>query len=329
MGLIRRLLAGALGLALAGLLFFGGLNLGAQWLRDKAADPGPLAAPKVMMIERGASTGVIARQLEAEGAITDRRLFLAAIWLADPGPVLKAGEYELPAAASINDLITLFATGKVLLHRLTVPEGLTTAEVLGLVADAPALAGAITAKPAEGSLLPETYSFPRGLTRDALVEKMAADRAKLLADLWAGRAGGLRLKTPEEAVTLASIVEKETGLPAERPRVAAVFLNRLARGMPLQADPTVVYGLTMGKGPLGRDLSRADLQTKHAWNTYVIPGLPPGPIANPGRASLAAVLNPPETKELYFVADGTGGHAFAETLAQHNANVARWRKLNP
>jgi UPF0755 protein len=212
-------------------------------------------------------------------------------------------------------------------HRLTIPEGLTSAEIVALVAAAPDLEGSVPAAlPADGSLLPETYFFSKGDTREQLLERMRKGMSDALAELWPARDGAVALKTVAEAVTLASIVEKETGLAAERPRVASVFFNRLAQGMPLQSDPTVIYALTGGKGPLGRALLRADLQVASPYNTYANPGLPPGPIANPGRASLEAVLHPDSTKDLYFVADGSGGHAFAATLDEHNRNVAAWRK---
>jgi UPF0755 protein len=225
--------------------------------------------------------------------------------------------------------------GDVVLRQVTIPEGLTTAQVLDLLAGVDGLEGTISMPPSEGSLLPETYDYTLGDTREMLIERMRKGMDSLIAELWPKRAAELPLKSPEEAVILASIVEKETGIPAERPRVAAVFVNRLKRGMPLQSDPTVIYGLTRGKvasvangeGILGRKLIRADLDLDNPYNTYRILGLPPGPIANPGRASLEAVLNPPATTELYFVADGTGGHAFASTLEEHNRNVARWRKL--
>jgi len=210
---------------------------------------------------------------------------------------------------------------------ITIPEGLTSIEIFDLVSAAKDLSGELTVTAAEGSLMPETYSVTLGATRDAFVTRMAvaADAAK--AELWPERAPDLPFDTWEEAVTLASIVEKETGVAAERGKVAGVFINRLRIGMRLQSDPTVIYGITQGSGPLGRKLRRSDLDTDTPYNSYTRAGLPPGPICNPGRAALKAVLNPVETDAFYFVADGTGGHAFARTLAEHNRNVAKWRKL--
>ena len=242
------------------------------------------------------------------------------------GRPLRAGEYRFPAGVSARAAMQRMLDGDSMQRRLVVAEGLTAVEVLALVAAAEGLEG--EAPPAaEGALLPETYFYSWGDERAPLVARMAAAMRETLAGLWAARAPGLPLDSAEAALTLASIVEKETALAAERPRVAAVFLNRLRRGMPLQSDPTVIYALTGGDGALDRPLLRADLAAPSPYNTYLNAGLPPGPIANPGRASIAAVLQPAETRELYFVADGQGGHAFAETLDEHNRNVAAWRKL--
>ena len=307
-----------------------GAVAGYLWLQQRFDAPGPLAAPKSVVIERGAGVAFIAQVLADAGVVDEPLVFTIGVRLFSRGQTLKAGEYEFAPGMSQRQAMQLLIDGGTLMHRLTMAEGLTSAEVLALVAAAEALTGDMPAVPPEGSLLPETYFFSRGETRAELVRRMTANMADTLAELWAGRDPNLPLRTPEEAVVLASIVEKETGVAAERPRVAAVFINRLNLGMALQSDPTIIYALTLGKAPLGRELTRADLQNKSPYNTYVTPGLPPGPIANPGRAALEAVLHPATTKDLFFVADGTGGHAFAETLDEHNKNVAAWRKLrNP
>jgi UPF0755 protein len=239
---------------------------------------------------------------------------------------LKFGEYIIPAHASMKQVMEMMAEGKVIEYRLTAAEGLTSAMILRIVLADPVLTGDARAAPPEGSLLPETYLFMRGTTRDDLLRRMASDHKKLAEKLWAERKKDLPYDTLEEAVILASIVEKETGLAAERPQVASVFVNRLRKGMRLQSDPTIIYGLTGGE-PLGHPLRQSELDKPNPYNTYQIDGLPPGPICNPGRASLEAVMNPPDTKYIYFVADGTGGHAFAATLDEHNRNVAKLREL--
>ncbi|MBY0423163.1 MAG: endolytic transglycosylase MltG, partial [Parvularculaceae bacterium] len=260
------------------------------------------------------------------GAINDKRIFIAAVRAHQMQSKLKAGEYSIPARASMIEIIRRLVEGKSITHALTAPEGRTTAQILRLVAAEAALAGDITLAPKEGDLLPETYVFTRGLKRDELVRIMMDAQAKLLDELWNGRASELPFSTKEEAVILASIVEKETALPDERRRIAGVFVNRLKKRMRLESDPTIIYGLTKGE-PLGRGLRQSELRRETPYNTYVIPGLPPTPIANPGRAAIEAVLNPLETDELFFVADGTGGHVFSKTYAEHRANVARWRRI--
>ena len=255
-------------------------------------------------------------------------MFVAAVRLSGVAPHLKAGEYRFPAHASLAQVIEQLTQGRTVVHKLTVPEGLTSIEVLQLVDNAEALAGDPPPPPPEGSLLPETYFYSYGDTRVALLQRMQAAMQETLKGLWDARKPGLPLATPEQALTLASIVEKETALPTERPHIAGLFLNRLKRGMRLQSDPTVAYGLTNGEAPLGHEISRADLDSDTPFNTYRIEGLPPHPIANPGRAAIAAVLQPEDTRDLYFVADGTGGHVFSETLEQHNRNVRRWRALH-
>ncbi|MFO1189935.1 MAG: endolytic transglycosylase MltG [Alphaproteobacteria bacterium] len=289
--------------------------------------PGPLPESVTIIVPRGAGTRVIAGQLSASGIIHDPWSFLAgAVALGDAGRI-KAGEYTFAARASGRDVLAKLVAGDAVIRRLTIAEGLTTAQILAQIQAAEGLDGTIGPRPAEGDLLPETYYYRYGDSRADAVARMRRGMSETLAELWAKRAPDLPLSSPAQAVVLASIVEKETGLAAERGRIAGVFYNRLRLGMRLQSDPTVIYGLTGGAGPLDRPLVRADLERDTPYNTYARDGLPPGPIANPGRQSLIAVLNPEATDELYFVADGNGGHVFAKTLAEHNRNVARWRQI--
>ena len=291
--------------------------------------PGPLETTKNIVIARGAGPATMAKVLRDEGVISHDRLFRLALMI-DPSPKpIKAGEYEIPAHISMQALVELLQSGKVVQRRLTVPEGVTTAEVIELVRKTEALAGEITLDLKEGDLLPETYFYSRDDTRDGLLSRMKEAMEKTLDEAWRKRAPGLPLVTRREALVLASIIEKETAIPAERPKVAAVFLNRLRRRMKLESDPTVIYGLSGGKAVVpNRELTRADLQSTSPYNTYMIGGLPPGPICNPGRASIVAATNPaPRDRSLYFVADGQGGHAFANNLLEHNRNVERWRQI--
>jgi UPF0755 protein len=306
----------------------GGAAAVGYWGYRQFTAPGPAASDVQLVIPKGAGASAIAAHLAGAGVVADPLIFKLGARIFAEGRPLKAGEYLFPARISPQAAMELLLDGKTVVRRLTVAEGLTSREVLALVAGAEAMAGEVpAAAPPEGALLPETYHYSWGDDRAALVARMAESMQAALDELWPARAEGLPITTPEEAVILASIVEKETGVASERPRVAAVFVNRLNKGMPLQSDPTVIFALTRGEAPLGRTLTRADLTLDDPYNTYAIPGLPPGPIANPGRAALAAVLQPAQTRELYFVADGSGGHAFAETLDEHNRNVAAWRKL--
>ena len=287
--------------------------------------PGPLAQPITIVIPKGSGLEAIARRLEANRVIVDRYSFMVGSKLRHV--VLKAGEYEFPAQISAEAAMAMIAEGRTVKHKLTIAEGLTVRQIAAELDQADFLSGTLGPLPPEGSLLPETWVLSRDDDRGELVARMEKAMRQTLDELWAKRAPDLPLKSPEEALILASVVERETGIAAERPRVAGVFLNRLRLGMRLQSDPTVIYGLSNGLGVLERPLTRADLEAGHAWNTYVIDRLPKTPIANPGRASIEAVLHPAKTDALYFVADGSGGHVFANSLDEHNKNVANWRKL--
>lgn len=318
-----RFLIAVVGLCLAAAIGI----LGPRWALAWYEGPGPSTEARTIVLERRGTSEAIGAALEGNGVLTHVRLFMLAARLTAGAGELKAGEYLFPAAISPAGILDLLRSGKTIVHRLVVPEGLTSAEIVGLVAQAEAMSGDIAAKPDEGTLLPETYFYSWGDKRQALIDRMRRGMTKLVADLWAARKPGLALDTPAEAVTLASIVEKETGIEAERPLIAGVFYNRLKQGMKLQSDPTVSFAITQGDHPLGRTLNRADLDMASPYNTYFAKGLPPGPIANPGRAALKAVLDPAPTDALYFVADGSGGHAFSATLEAHNKAVQHWRQL--
>lgn len=313
---------------IAGLLLLAAAAVaaGGYFAWREATRPGPLADDIIILFEPGTSASSMAEKLLDAGAIRYPELFQAAAKIRGDAAKLKAGEYKIKAAASVVDIIDLLVEGKSILHYLTAPEGRTTAQILKLVAAEEALSGDLTLAPAEGELLPETYAFTRGRTRDELVGDMMKAQDALMDQLWRNRATDLPFATPEEAIILASIVEKETGVAAERPLIAAVFVNRLKKRMRLQSDPTIIYGLTQGE-PLGRGLRVSEIERPTPYNTYVIFGLPPTPIANPGRAAIEAVLNPADSDALYFVADGAGGHVFASSLEEHNRNVAQWRRI--
>lgn len=316
MGRMLRWLGGAIVLlaALAGL---------AAWQASRIYQaPGPLAEPANHVVPRG-GTEVIAASLLRAGIVEDGRAFALAAWLTRPQGPLRAGEFAFPARASLAEVLAVLREARPVQRRLTIPEGLTAAQILALLERTEGLTGPIPVL-AEAEILPETYAYQWGDARAPLLRRAEAAMDAALAEAWAQRAEGLPLATAREALVLASIVEEETALPEERPRVAAVFLNRLRRNMPLQSDPTVAYAASSGAG-LDRPLSRADLERDSPFNTYRVRGLPPAPIAAPGRDSLRAVTRPAQTEELYFVANGEGGHAFARTLEEHNRNVARWR----
>ena len=290
--------------------------------------PGPKAregATTTVILPRGSSVGEIARDLRAAGVIGSREVFLLAAKLGGAARRLKAGEYEFKSGEAMAEVLSDIEQGKVVRHFVAVPEGWTSEMAANAVRAQPVLTGDVETPP-EGAILPDNYQVERGEARAQVMQKMRAARDKLLSELWTSRSPDVPLQTPDQAVTLASLVEKETGIPAERPRIAAVFENRLRAGMKLESDPTIIYGISQGR-PLGRGLTMREVVTATPYNTYRIAGLPPTPIANPGRASLAAVLNPPKSDELFFVADGTGGHVFASTYAQHAANVAKWRAI--
>lgn len=312
--------------AAAALLFVTLLGAAATWrLADLYVSPGVHAEPVRVLIPRGSGGEAIADILAENGAIASAWAFLAGARWDGNLSKLKAGEYAIPAHASAREVAALLASGRTVVRRVTLVEGHTSAQILTILRGLEGIEGE-PPSPAEGSLLPDTYFYSWGETRARLLERAARAQRELLAELWPKRAADLPFRTPEEALVLASIVERETGHADERSRVAAVFVNRLRIGMRLQADPTVAYGVDPS-GPLGRPLSRADLENRHPWNTYIHAGLPPTPIAHPGRASIEAVLNPPKTDELYFVADGEGRHVFARTLPEHNRNVARLREI--
>lgn len=288
---------------------------------------GPLAEPSNVIFKKGMGFQAIVDHMAEKGVIRHPLLFKAIAAVTGDGRKFKAGEYAFPAGISPRLAMEMVASGEVVVHKITIPEGLTVPEIMALLQQEAVLEGAAPQGIKEGALLPETYHFTYGDTRQQVVAWMQAAMQQLLAEVWPKRKVNLPVRTVEEALVLASIVEKETGVASERPRVAAVFVNRLKLGMKLQSDPTVAYGVEKDKGPLKQALTLKDLQYDSPYNTYMYAGLPPAPIANPGRASIEAVLNPPETKELYFVATGTGGHNFSETLSQHNAYVQQYRKV--
>ncbi|MCW2237083.1 endolytic transglycosylase MltG [Azospirillum canadense] len=301
--------------AAGGIAFWGALRVMA---------PGPLDHAETVVIARGSGLEAIALTLDDAGVIDSPLLFVAGAKFTGP---LKAGEYAFPAGISIDGILEMMRQGHTVVRRFTVPEGLTSAQVVALLDKEPALSGELKAVPKNGNLLPETYHYSYGDTRAGLIDRMQHAMDQAMAEAWKARDQNLPFDTPQQALTLASIVEKETGIPAERGKVAGVFVNRLQADMKLQSDPTVIFALTDGAGELGRALTRNDWKVESPYNTYQVTGLPPGPIANPGRASIQAALHPERHEFLYFVADGGGGHVFAKTLPDHNKNVAKWRDV--
>lgn len=311
-------------LAVGGVLYFG---------KQSFEKPGPLTDNATVIVSSGSGLSGITDRLAAQGVIADDwmddLIFNLGVRFHKNEKKLKAGEYAFAPGVSMREVMTDLVEGNAINHAVTIPEGWTTAQIIQRVKDNPILVGDITTSPPEGALLPETYSFTRGTTRQQIIDQMQKAQSDALAEIWDRRVADLPIKTPEELVILASVVEKETAKADERPRVAGVFVNRLNKGMRLQSDPTILYGLFGGEA-WTRDrsgITRSQLQAKNPYNTYQIDALPPGPIGNPGRAAMEAVANPSRTKDLFFVADGTGGHIFAETYEQHQANVRKWRKI--
>jgi len=326
-----RLLNGVLTL-FAVLLVGGGAAV--FWVESQIEKTGPLQEPKVFVVRKGDGARDVAERLESDGIIASQHLFVLhyvgrsiATWFGAKPQSLKAGDYQIRPQASIADVAEALSEGRSVLFRITLPEGLTSWQIVERLKADKNLTGEVEQIPLEGSLLPDTYKFSRGMTRAQLLDLMRSEQDEFLAKAWANRAPDLPLKTVQEALVLASIVEKETGRNDERERVAAVFVNRLRANMRLQSDPTILYGIAGGQVSWGRTIMKQDIQQRTSHNTYQIDGLPPTPICNPGRASILAVLNPAKTKELFFVADGNGGHVFSETLKDHNAAVANWRKV--
>ncbi len=303
------------------------------------AKPGPTAENTTYVVQQGASGASIAQGLQRQGVIGDALLFRIASRLYGGGRTLQAGEYEIPAHASVRQIVELMASGAAMQHAVTFPEGITIRGVMKVIEDNDVLTGPMPEAPPEGSILPETYHVERGMTRAALLQQMREARDRALAEIWAGRDQSIPARTPDQLVSLASIVERETGVASERPLVAAVFTNRLRRPMRLESDPTIIYGVCKQFPARCRDgrlidaaghirvIRQSEIALNTGYNTYRIDGLPPTPICNPGRSALEATAHPAQSNALFFVADGTGGHAFAATVAEHNANVARWRTI--
>src|SRR4051794_41644413 len=298
-----------------------------QYGKHRIETAGPLDRDKIVNIPKGLGLRDIADLLARENVIDQPMVFIGSVLVLKAKDELKFGEYKFTRQITLRETIDVIVEGKVVQHAFTIPEGLTSEQIVARLAEVDFLSGNIREIPKEGTLLPETYSFPRYMTREQAIQRMQNAHRRVVQEVWDRRSPDLPVKTPEALVTLASIVEKETGRPDERSRVAAVFVNRLRQRIKLQADPTIIYGLVGGKGTLGRPIMRSEIEQPTPYNTYVIEGLPPGPIANPGRASLEAAANPARTKEIYFVADGTGAHAFAENLPQHQQNIAKLRQF--
>jgi UPF0755 protein len=325
-----------LGLLVLGLLVLGGLL---YWGAQQFYGPGPVTADTTFIVERNSGLGSVATRLEEQGLIADsgpvggRFLFQLGGYALKKQGQIKAGEFHIPAGASMADILHEITEGKPIQYAVTVPEGFTAWQVVNRLNEDVFLTGEISSLPPEGTVLPETYSYERGDTRASVLERMQKDMADRIAEIWADCDPEVcgpdkPIKTQDDLVTLASIVEKETGLASERDKVAAVFINRLKRGMKLQSDPTIIYGITKGEGPLGRQLRKSEIEAATDYNTYQIEGLPKGPIANPGVESLTAVAHPAKTADLYFVAAGADpgqGHLFAASYAQHQRNVAKYR----
>src|SRR3954462_8780428 len=296
--------------------------------RQMLEAPGPLQEEKIVSFPARSGKRDFADILQREG-VTDVNpwVFIGSVFALKASSDLKPGEYAFQKNASLRDVIGTLVEGKVVQHAVTIPEGLTSEQIVTRLTDNDIFSGSVREMPREGTLLPETYKFPRGTTRDQVIQRMQVSQKRVLAEIWERRNPDVPIKSPEPLVTMASIVEKEPGKYDERSRVAALFVNRLRQRIKLQSDPTIIYGLVGGKGTLGRPIKRSEIQQPSPYNTYVVDGLPPGPTANPGRASLEAAANPARTRDLFFVADGTGGHAFSDTYDQHQKNVAKLRAM--
>jgi UPF0755 protein len=326
---IVRVISGVLTVALVSMLIIGGISFA---IYNQFESPGPLEATRTVIIPKGEGRIAIAERLEREGVISNRWTFvgghlLHSFFARKKNGELKAGEYEIKEHASMRDVIDTLSAGKSILYKTTLPEGLTSEQIVERLKAEPSLSGEVTDVPPEGTLLPDTYYFSKGASRQEILDRMHDEMQKAISTLWSSRDPDLPISTPDQLITFASIVEKETGRPDERDRVAAVFYNRLKKGMRLQSDPTIIYGIVGGQGSLGRGITKADIETKSPYNTYQISGLPPGPICNPGKSAIMAALHPAKTEDLYFVADGSGGHAFSATLKDHNAAVQKWREI--
>ena len=313
-----------LALLLAAAIIAGGVYF---WGKAAYVAAGPLVETTAVVIPSGAGVKTIAKILEKRGVVEYPWLFIFAARMESAHRKLKAGEYAFPAFVSTAGVLAILLEGRTIVHRITIPEGLSSRQIVDLLRAAKALSGDIRKIPPEGALLPETYDYSLGDARVGMLDRMRRARDKALAEIWAARPKTSLLSSPEQVIVLASIIEKETGRADERARISGVFHNRLRLGMRLQSDPTVAFGVTGGASVLGRALTRADLSADNPYNTYRVKGLPPGPICNPGKAAIAAAMAPLQTKELYFVADGAGGHVFAKNLRAHNRNAAKWRRL--
>ncbi len=319
---MRRVLIGIVILAVVVAVTF----FAEQWSFFAPGPPVQHRRATIVWIKPGVRSAQIAQELQNAGVLRSAVLFRLGVAVRGKSAALKAGEYAFPSGASMADVMGILTSGKSIEHKITAAEGLTSAMIYDIVRRDPMLTGNAGVAPAEGSLLPETYLYTRSTSRGAMLGRMARAQQRLLAREWPTRSPGLPFKSAQEAVILASIVEKETAISQERPHVAAVFINRLRLGMKLQSDPTVIYGLTRGY-PLGRGIRESELAAPTPYNTYVVTGLPPTPICNPGKASIAAVLHPEASGDLYFVANGRGGHVFTKSIAQHEENVAKWRRV--
>jgi UPF0755 protein len=322
--MMRHVAANVLTLLVAGMVVLFGLIV---WAKSAYRESGPLDEPLRFDVASGETFARVTERLEDAGAIDSAAMFRIAARYTKLDRGLKFGEYEFPAAASMEAILEQLNAGGNVVRQIVIPEGWTSWQVVEMLQNRSELTGDVAEIPPEGSLAPAGYDFQTGDDRQAIIDRMQRRQEEILAEVWAGRDPDLPLSTPRELLILASIVEKETGIAEERDQVASVFVNRLERGMRLQTDPTVIYGITSGQGTLGRGLRRSELVAATDYNTYMIVGLPPTPIANPGRDAIMAAAHPAETEFLYFVADGSGGHVFARTLAEHNANVAQWRRL--